>query len=67
MFAFQNDTCQEREQRDEFLAKNGLKECTVSIEYYLSYQSHGNMLELLPSNFDHRWSLSDLCTSETSS
>lgn len=54
MFAFQNDTCQEREQRDEFSAKNGLKECTVSIEYYLSYQSHGNMLELLPSNFDHR-------------
>lgn len=33
MFAFQNDTCQEWEQRDEILVKNGLKECTVYIEY----------------------------------
>lgn len=40
MFAFQNDTCQEQEQRNEILVKNGLKECTVSIEYSLSYQSH---------------------------
>lgn len=54
MVAFQNDTCQQQEQRDKILVKNELKECPISIEYYLSYQSHGNMLELLPSSFCHR-------------